>query len=294
MSLELIGRATLAKIHPALIADPREGSNIMHAFGYGSTKELPKTIGAKTIFLRLQVIVPEFTPQDEKFCLSFINMRNEELHTGTPIFNDYPTNTWLTKFYSAIKVLLNFQGKQLIDFLGKNEAKVADQMISEYKEELINKVNEEIKKFRDAFKIYDEELKRSKSEAASKLMQEFKIKEKIYGRSKDAVCPACSQKAMLIGTFISQSEPRIYMDRRIDVNSNFLPVELRCFCCDLIIHGNGELTVAELGGQFVLTESSSPEEYYEIETDPITALKNQGFTLRDLEREFGFDDYGND
>ncbi len=158
LSLELIGRATLAKIHPALIADPREGSNIMHAFGYGSTDELPKTIGAKTIFLRIKVIVPEFTPQNEKFCLSFINMRNEELHTGTPIFDDYPTNTWLTKFYTTIKILLNFQGKQLSDFLGNNEAKVADQMISEYKEELVSKVNVEIKKFRDEFKINSEEL----------------------------------------------------------------------------------------------------------------------------------------
>ncbi len=125
------------------------------------------------------------------------------------------------------------------------------------------------------------------------LIQEFKIKEKIYVRSKNAVCPACSQKAILIGTFISKSEPRIFMDR-IDVSNNYLPVELRCFCCGLIINGNGELTVAELGGQFVIVESSTPEEYYEIETDPIEVLKNQGYTLRDLEREFGFDDYGND
>ena len=88
LALELIGRATLSKIHPALISDPRDGHNLLYAFGYATKKEHPKTIGAKTIFLRLNIILPEFTDEDEKFCQSFINMRNEELHTGTPIFEE--------------------------------------------------------------------------------------------------------------------------------------------------------------------------------------------------------------
>jgi len=156
LALELIGRATLSKIHPALIADPREGHNILHAFGFSPKKGVPKTIGAKTIFLRLQIIIPEFTVEDEKFCQSFINMRNEELHTGTPIFEDFSTNIWLTKFYKAIKVLLEFQEKSLADLFGADEAEVAEQMIEENKAELVSKVKQKISKYKDVFEELDQ------------------------------------------------------------------------------------------------------------------------------------------
>ncbi len=293
LALELIGRATLAKIHPALIADPREGNYILHAFGYGSSKELPKTIGAKTIFLRLQIIIPEFTFLDEKFCLSFINMRNEELHTGTPIFEGYSTNAWLTKFYSAVKILLEFQHKNLADLLGKSEATIAEHMITEYKEEFVGKVNENIKKFRDTFNSMESSIQVDRKEGRDKLALNFIRSEKLFERTKSVSCPACSNIALLIGRFISQSEPKIFSDRVV-VNINLLPIELKCFCCDLNISGNGELTVADLGGQFAYEESFDPEDYYQIETDPIKLLKDRGYTIEDLENELGYGDYGND
>lgn len=293
LGLEIIGRATLSKIHPALISDPREGHNILHAFGYGSSKEPPKTIGAKTIFLRLQIIVPDFTPSDEKFCQSFINMRNEELHTGTPIFEDYPTNSWLTKFYKAIKILLHFQGKTLEDFIGKKEAEIAEEMIAEFKEELIAKVNEKIKKYRDVFNDLDKKDQELKIASSPKLISEFVLSEKLYGNSKKVKCPSCNNDALLIGKFISQSEPKVNVDV-ITVSNNILPVELKCFCCGIKISGNGELSVANFGGQFAIESDVDPVDYYGIEYDPIEELKSRGYSFDDLVSDFPDFDYGND
>ena len=62
LTLEFLARATLARVHPALLADPRTGANLLHVFGYG-TLDSPKSIMAKTVFERCRVIVPEFTKQ---------------------------------------------------------------------------------------------------------------------------------------------------------------------------------------------------------------------------------------
>lgn len=293
LGLELIGRATLSKIHPALISDPRDGHNILHAFGFGTGKETPKTIGAKTIFLRLQIIVPEFTPIDDKFCQSFINMRNEELHSGTPIFEDYPTNTWLTKFYKVLKILLSFQGKTLEDFLGIQESQIAEQMITEYNEELIAKVNEKIKKYRDVHNDLERSECEKKQIDSSKLLSDYVLSEKLYGNSKKVKCPSCNNDALLIGKFISQSEPKVNKDV-ITVSNNILPVELKCFACGLKISSNGELSVANYGGQFAIESDVDPVDYYGIEYNPIEELKSRGYSYADLVDDFPDFDYGND
>jgi hypothetical protein len=303
LSLELLGRAALSKIHPALIADPREGHNILHAFGYSPKKGVPKTIGAKTIFLRLQLIMPEFTEENEKFCQSFINMRNEELHTGTAIFEDFSTNIWLIDFYKAIKILLEFQGKSLEEFLGKQEAGIALEMISEENKELESKVKQKISKFRDVFNELEEAEKADRIEKAKKKNWEYIRSEKLNNKYKTVECPSCGNESLIIGKYISQSEPKVVEDA-IEVHHNILPVGLRCFCCGLKFEKNGELTVANLGGQFTVEDHVEPAEYYGITFDPIEELKREGYTLNDLANHFdpeygfsfepNFDDYGND
>lgn len=294
LGFELIGRATLSKIHHSLISYPREGNNILHAFGYVSiSKEPPKTIGAKTIFLRLRIIVPDFTEPDEQFCQAFINMRNEELHTGTPIFEGYPTNSWLTKFYKAIKTLLLSQDKTLEDFIGKKEAEIAEEMITEFKKELTAKVNEKIKKYRDVFNDLDKKDQELKIANSPKLISEFVLNEKLYGNSKKEKCSSCSNDALLSGKFISQSQPKVNTDV-ITVSNNILPVEFRCFCCGIKITGNGELSVAKLGGQFAIESDVDPVDYYGIEYDPIEELKSRGYSFDDLINDFPNFDYGND
>jgi hypothetical protein len=60
LSLELLARAALAHIHPALLADPKEPDNIQYAFGI-VPKGVPKSIQAKALFARCSVFIADFT-----------------------------------------------------------------------------------------------------------------------------------------------------------------------------------------------------------------------------------------
>src|SRR5207247_655569 len=94
LGLEILARARLAFIHPVLLADPRQDGSIMFSFGYDTPKETPRSIPAKSVFMRCQRAIPEFTEDDFKLCMTITARRNEELHTGAPAFEDLPNRLW--------------------------------------------------------------------------------------------------------------------------------------------------------------------------------------------------------
>ena len=70
LSLELLGRATLARVHPVLLADPREPENLFYALGLG-VRGIPRSVPAKTVFARCQRLI------DVKRCVT-----HDETSTG--------------------------------------------------------------------------------------------------------------------------------------------------------------------------------------------------------------------
>jgi hypothetical protein len=60
LGLEFLARASLAAVHPALLADPQDGNNILYAFGFPATAR-PVTIPAKTVFSRLKFVIEDFS-----------------------------------------------------------------------------------------------------------------------------------------------------------------------------------------------------------------------------------------
>ena len=150
LALELLGRATLAKVHPALLADPQQGENILHAFGYGAAKN-PKSVSAKTVFLRCKEIVPNFTEQDVKICMGMIERRNEELHAGAPAFEDLPTQLWLADYFRLCQLLLSSQDLTLVDLFGQEETSAAEEMIQAAEEQVLKKANQAIAEAKKLF-----------------------------------------------------------------------------------------------------------------------------------------------
>src|SRR5258708_39891622 len=65
--VEMLGRAALAYVHPALLADPREPDHIQYAFGI-IPKGVPKSIHAKTVFARCSVFIEDFTEKMAGHC----------------------------------------------------------------------------------------------------------------------------------------------------------------------------------------------------------------------------------
>lgn len=91
LGFELLGRSALARTHPALLADPSAGENLLFAFGFQRTAR-PKSVPIKTVFHRLTVVLPNWSQEDYKFATSIMDARNAELHSADAAFTQFPVS----------------------------------------------------------------------------------------------------------------------------------------------------------------------------------------------------------
>src|SRR6185312_3684295 len=124
LALELLARTVLASIHPALLAHPQDGGNVLYAFGFGQPTR-PRSIPAATVFRRCAVIIDDFTEGDVNGAIGLIELRNEELHSGGTPFAGLKTGVWLPDYYRLASTLLAALGKTLVDLFGEEEARAA-------------------------------------------------------------------------------------------------------------------------------------------------------------------------
>ncbi|GAB2687028.1 hypothetical protein GCM10027037_06420 [Mucilaginibacter koreensis] len=257
--IEFLGRCTLSSVHPVLLADPREGENILYTFGYKKVSGPPKSIVAKTVFDRCTQLVTGFTRIELDNCLKLIEKRNEELHSGSAAFLSYPIKLWLADYYKACEILLAFFGKTLIDLFGHDEAHGAIEMITKSNNALIEEVKKKIKRSQLFFEGLTPEdklltIENGVSKARAYNGDYFKLE-------KCTVCPA---DGVLSGKVISISEDR-FVEGNITYDKIILPTKFICYSCDLKLNSHQELSLAGYGGQFTQTAIYDPAEYYGID-----------------------------
>jgi hypothetical protein len=261
LALELLARATLAKVHPALLADPQDGENILYVFGYGHAKT-PKSIPVKTVFTRCSAIISDFTKDDVASAMVIIDRRNEELHSGGVAFQDLPTQFWLASYFRICSTLLAFQGRPLSDFLGAGEATAALKMIDVDRARTRGIVAATIANAAKAFQHFPESVQAERRTSGALLAR------RALGRfAKVVSCPACSSEAQLEGEQITSTEPQL-RDDMIVRNTAVLPTAFHCYACALKLGSHAELDAANLGGQFQQEETFDPVEYYGADVDP--------------------------
>ena len=68
--LELLGRAALARVNPALLAEAKDWNNLYFSLGFTptATKFVPKSIDVSTVFSRLQEILPNVYERARRIC----------------------------------------------------------------------------------------------------------------------------------------------------------------------------------------------------------------------------------
>ena len=263
ISLEFVCRTTLAKIHPVLLADPSAGENILYVFGFQKKLTyIPISIPTKTVLERLEVVVPNFTSDEKDFCKEITTKRNAELHSGILGFSAYPTKKWLSKYFKTVKVLLDYQGKSLIDLMGKEEADAAEEMIKERDATLEKTVKDRVSSQHKAFFALSEELRSERISLSERLKWTIKGSYK-----KEEICPSCRNQGVITGKLISVSDGKAG-DEEIIQNLNVLPIEFKCFCCNLELTTHLELDVIEMGGQYKIKEVFDPKEYFDISFEP--------------------------
>lgn len=267
LSLELLGKAALAKVHPALVADPRDSASIFAACGRQISADL-KTIGAHTLFERLSHIEKAFDTRHQMFCKQMALRRNAELHSGESPFSGMSAEVWEREFWGAVELVLKMQNESLESWLGVENAKAPAKIIEQAEEALTWAVQNRIARCKEDFqKSHQEPKKRAQVIAESKALKWWEHTEQFRGPMDgcgEQECPACSSQGFLAGGLWHEevsddSDPDDPMVEFVD--KIFAAEEFFCPICGLHLFGTKEVAAANLPDEF--THSEVRERVYE-------------------------------
>jgi hypothetical protein len=260
LSLELLARAALAKIHPVLLADPLTEGNIHYAFGI-NPKTNPKSIAAKAVFARCSVFIKGFTDEMSGHCLLLADRRNKELHSGEASFEAVDASTWLPQTYDVFETLLQSLRVSLEDFFGGEHAAVANGMLKDRRDHILKEVKERITLAKREFEKLGgaEKTERiEKTQAALKAWTPGALR-------KTCNCPACGFSGAISGEALNRGPIKVNEDEgTLSREVRALPNAFRCPTCGLRLDGYQELLQAGLGKPFVSPEEEDPIEFFGI------------------------------
>ncbi len=284
LSLELLARAALAKVHPVLLADPTQETNVHYAFGKNQ-KVPPKSIGAKAVFARCSIYVDEFTDQMSTFGLIIANRRNEELHTGDTAFEGLDNSSWLPQIYEIFDVLLQHLAVEPVEFYGQAYAKTAKQILADRRKSIKAEVAKKIGEAKGRVAAVSGEVK---ADLVAKGQAAVKTALSKHRLRRACICPACGFNAALTGEVVSRSPTKIDEEATtISREARVLPNQMVCGVCKLKLEGYQELLEAKLGNIYTASEEDDPLEYFGI-------IPEEHVDVEKMVREYHEQEYNNE
>ena len=264
LGLELLARAAVSSVSPTLLSEPdRDHKYLLHVLERGSERVPKRTIGSAVVLQLCSTLFDEFSDEDKKVCTAIINRRNEELHTGTAAFIEYPSSAWLSGFLRSCKALCECQGKTLEDLVGEEEAANALELLAEERAGVQESVKSTIaahKKVFEAKTAGEQELAQINAEAQTNALS--------YQGHHKVACPACSSAASISGVLYGE-EQLSHSDGEVQVRQPVSPRDFLCPACSLSLNGYAKLEVIGMGGRHTRTSTYTLEEYYGL-VDPNT------------------------
>ena len=255
LSLELLARSALAKVHPALNADPRQDNNLLYAFGYDIPGQ-PRSLPAHAVYLRVEKIVPGFGKVQRELCDYIALLRNREVHSADLPFEDLKESSWLPRFYEVCKILCEYLEYTLAEFLEEDIATSALKLIDTLNKELEARVKTKLaehKKLYDAMPAPEKKELREAAAARLKLLQ--------LGLKKQT-CPACGNLGALRGDLIKELRPE-YKDETLYIDQEYLASEFKCLVCELGLPNLEEISHASIEPRFIQTRETDLHELSE-------------------------------
>lgn len=260
LALELLARAALGNVSPALLAESKDWNNLY--FALGNTPTAPKfsarSIDITTVFSRLRSILPEFTPDMHDFGVLHMGRRNQEVHSGSTPFDSVQASTWLPAYYQSAGVLLESLGESLESFVGLDESKVAAALIDAANDASAKAVAKTIEAHKTVW------AQKSAPEKKKLQLQATSWATKQAGHR--VACPACSSDALVTGAPVAPPTQILNGDE-ITETQYFLPAHFECVACGLKIGQLSKLHAVGLAETFKSTTVYDAAEYYR-ENDP--------------------------
>lgn len=255
LMLELLGRAALARVNPALLAEAKDWNNLYFSLGFTptATKFVPKSIDVSTVFSRLQEILPTFTKELEGFAVLHMARRNEELHAGGTPFDSLKTTAWLPAYYQVCSILIESLDESMELLLGKEEAIFATTIITAYKDESAKAVLKSVAAHKTVWEDKSEpERTRLSNQASTWATRQS---------GHRVQCPACGNDALVSGTAVAVPFQKI-KDGLMVETQQYLPSKFECVACQLKISGLSQLTACGMGDTFTATFTYELADYY--------------------------------
>lgn len=264
LSLELLARAALSNVSPALLADnDKNWTSLFHALGFEPTEKkfAPKSISVTEVFKRLTAIFPgSFIQEHESFCVLHTGRRNSELHSGEAVFDGISSSSWQPRFYAACKALLATMGLTLADFVDGSEADVAERLIAAAADQSAKAVQADVEAHRKVWFAMGDNERASLTESAV-----------VWAARHDGhrvKCPACESVALVQGEAIVPAVMKLNAEESLIIETqDCLPSQFECVACRLKILGLSRLTSIGLGDRFKKTDTYDAAEYYAPEDD---------------------------
>lgn len=285
IGLELLARAAISKVSPALLAEPaNDHKNILYVFNYGAAPGVKKSIMAAQVVNLCKTIIPDFDDAAAKSMSAIINRRNEEVHTGIAAFKEYPSSKWLSEFYRICKLICAFLIDENLETLfGKEIASTAEYMITETDKK-------KTKEVLDKISAHEKVFKNKSPEELNKLRVEAEVESEKLSHLKwhKVECPACKCLAAVQGKEYGKEHVE-HTEIDIITRRSVMPEIFKCTACGLKMSGYGELIAAGVGAHYTNRTHYLPEEYYElISPDDIDTME------RYVEENRGYYEYSND
>lgn len=264
LALELLGKAALAKVHPALIADPTHYQSLFAACGRQLSPDI-KTITAKTLFERLSHIEKAFDSRHQKFCEQITIRRNAELHSGESPFSGMVAEAWEREFWGATEVVLKMQGESLESWLGAEDSKTPATILEQAEDAMQWAVKHRIERCKQDFESKNQDPKR-RSQILEDTKQ-FRYWEwpftRMVGEGIDkAECPACKATGMRSGSLWNEE---VSDDQNPDdpttefVDLTYVTEDFLCPTCGLRLFGAKEVQAGGLSEEYTKSEARERE-----------------------------------
>ncbi len=267
VALELLGKATLAKVSPALVADPSHFASLLAACG-GKASPSMKSITAKTVFERLTHLSHQFDDKMMRECMTMADRRNAELHSGETPATGLDPRSWVPAFWRACDTLLKAQSRSIDDWLGTAEAVRVREVLADAADLLKTTVTGRIERRKKEFDhryqpgTAERESCVARAEVAGLPPRHFAIGD----AHEKHPCPACGCKGWMFG-FQCDSEVidnnfggNGDFDRYFEiVETSYGVEEFRCPECGLTLEGREEISLADLPEEFRRQDEREPD-----------------------------------
>lgn len=267
LSLEILGKAALANIHPALVADPNDQKSMFHACGIKSPVDT-RSITAKTVFERLPQLSKEFDEALKKQCMLMANRRNAELHSGESPVVGLDQRSWVPTFWKAASVILAMQERELDDWIGVEESARVKTILTDtaklLEQSVASRIARRAAEYAAKFPIGSTDRQEAQARALAR-----SVPSKLASEADDVeeyTCPACSSKGWLLGyegnteIIDSHEVAEDYGYWRIEMVATYYYIDgFYCGECGLNLAGRDEIRHAGLPEDFVREEEREPD-----------------------------------